>query len=70
MRWGCGRGFCPWGGGGAPLNSWVCNVIQQFALPLAPTEGRVSSAWVFPTTQVWVWALHGLVKILRGGPPL
>ena len=25
-------------------------VIQQFALPLAPIEGRVSSTWVFPTT--------------------
>ena len=51
MGWGCGRGFCPGGGGGcrAPPNSWVCGpcVIRQFAPPLAPIEGRVSSGWVF-----------------------
>ena len=40
------------GGGGGPLNSWVCGlgVIREFAPPPPTIEGRVSSAWVFPTT--------------------
>ena len=41
-----GGAFARWGGGGweAPPNSWVCgpNVMQQFAPPLTPIEGRAS----------------------------
>ena len=40
------------GGGQAPPNSWAWDigVIRQFAPPLAPIEGRISSAWVFAAT--------------------
>ena len=54
-----------WGGGGcqAPPNSLVCSpgVIRQFTMPLAPIEGRVSSAWVFLATlgTSGGWVLRG-----------
>ena len=62
-----------WGGGGGVVgvqteeNSWVCGpgVIRQFAPPLAPIEGGVSSACVFLATQgtSGVWALEAVMGL-------